>query len=305
VDKMTLHAESVERIAPVSAEVASMAPQGRVASGEAVTCMTGELAMVGEFEELWWVARKQAFFVDGKTGFVGMELRRVFLRMDSIRAVVERKAYSSYRRPDGTTVQLPDEITCDWTKTREFYRQKGWLRVDPVFKKHGITPNGVMTNHQYSSVREEHYKVLDQACKPEVLADIAKMNYAHYPATHAGIMKANLLKQLQKAVEQIERRPDRMRPITKLKEGCQKWVDAMQEANNLVENPPTPSDDEDAAPIVDIPTVDDIKTLLADPGLELDRAKEYLFNEVGSEKPRKTAIDLITRKIEQLEEGSK
>lgn len=217
----------IQVIAGLPFDEANQAPTGKgLRPGTAVTRMMGEAAEVGEAHEVWWAASKAAFAVD-IDGKIYPELQLIRMRLDTPGAKPIRK---HVRGPDGNVfVQL---VGMDWSEAHDVLQQKGWLRIDPVLKEFGITPDGLLTQEQWR-IAQHHRKVCDALCNGKVLRRIAEVNEATWSVEFQGALRNKMEKLMRPYVLDSEadgRRKLRTDLSKVLESDVNRWLKAFQDA---------------------------------------------------------------------------
>lgn len=220
---------SVCTLAPLDAEEASKGPNpAYLPPGTSVIKLTGDAAMIGEYQEIWWCGRGSVFAAD-TDGNVYPELRKVILRMDSPGAMVRKMQPP----PNADGTEVPPVVTCDWSITRDALRLKGWYRVDPVLKALGVSSDGLLSRQQWETARE-HVKVAMSLCNPKALAMVAELNAVRWRSEFQHSLTGRIGKTLQSyfaGLDTDNRRKERKELLELTDAKVKQWIQAFEDAS--------------------------------------------------------------------------
>jgi uncharacterized coiled-coil protein SlyX len=230
----------------------------------------GELAEIGEYQEVWWQASGTTMFIPCKDGRLIPGLCRLFIAANT--------GGVKWQKLTDKTLEV------DCSAFHHAQRRKGasgnvggWLRIDPVLREFGISKDGAIRDHEWADPIFMR-RLYDAMADGRFLAAIARLNNITYGQAFRQKITHAYGSRVDRAQDpNITSTPQRIK-IQRNHEGhVNHWLEAFAEADRLLAEPAivayNPMVD---SPVQDIDVLEELSKQAMEARAEADKMKARL-----------------------------
>lgn len=190
----------------------------------------GELAEIGEYQEVWWQAVGTTLFIPCRDGRLIPGLCRLFIAANT--------GGVKWQKLTDKTLEV------DCSAFHHAHRRKnasgnmgGWLRIDPVLREFGISKDGAIRDHEWADPLFMR-RLYDAMADGRFLAAVARLNNVTYGQAFRQKITHAYGSRVDRAQDpNITSTPQRVK-IQRSHEGhVNHWIEAFAEADRLLAEP--------------------------------------------------------------------